>query len=46
MEMNSNHIKCLEIYGYFLKEVVNDDVEGNKILEKADYVSKSAMVNK
>lgn len=46
MEMNSNHIKCLEIYGNFLKEVVNDDAEGNKTLEKAEYVSKSAMVNK
>jgi hypothetical protein len=24
-EMNSNHIKCLELYGFFLKEIVNDD---------------------
>lgn len=46
MDMNPNHIKCLEIYGNFLKEVVNDETEGNKILEKAEYVSKSAMVNK
>lgn len=45
-EMNPNHIKCLEIYGNFLKEIVNDDIEGQRILEKADYVSKSAQVNK
>ena len=45
-EMNSNHIKCLEIYGNFLKEIVNDDIEGARILEKADYVSKANNVNK
>lgn len=44
--MNSNHIKCLRIYGYFLKEIVNDESEANRILEKEDYVSKSANVNK
>ncbi len=44
--MNPNHIRCLEIYGNFLKEIVNDDTEGGRILEKADYVGKSAMVNK
>lgn len=24
-EMNPNHIKCLEMYGNFLKEIVNDE---------------------
>ena len=33
-EMNQNHIRCLEIYGNFLKEIVNDDSEGQRILEK------------
>jgi PAS domain S-box-containing protein len=45
-EMNANHIRCLQIYGNFLKDIVNDDVEGQRILEKADYVDKSSMVNK
>ena len=33
-EMNQNNIKCLEIYGYYLKDIVNDDSEGQRILEK------------
>ena len=33
-EMNPNHIKCLTIYGNFLKDIVNDDIEGQRILEK------------
>ena len=44
--MNPNHIKCLDIYGNFMKEIVNDDGESQKILEKAEYVKKSAQVNK
>lgn len=44
--MNPNHIKCLEIYGNFLKDIVNDEIEGQRVLEKADYVGKSSMVNK
>jgi hypothetical protein len=38
IDMNPNHIKCLEIYGNFLKEIVNDGVEGDRILDKAIYV--------
>lgn len=34
------------IYGNFLKEVVNDEVESIEHLEKAAYVSKSSVVNK
>ena len=45
-EMNPNHINCLEIYGYFLKEIFNDDVEGQRILDKADYILKSTFINK
>ena len=45
-DMNPNHIKCLEIYGNFLKEIVNDDVEGQRILEKAEYIGKSTVMNK
>ena len=45
-EMNPNNIKCLQIYGNFLKDIVNDDTEGQRILEKAEYVDKSSMVNK
>ncbi|CAD8089671.1 unnamed protein product [Paramecium primaurelia] len=45
-EMNQNHIKCLQVYGNFLKDIVNDDVEGQRILEKAEYIQKSTAVNK
>lgn len=45
-EINPNHIKMLQIYGNYLKDVMNDDVEGQRTLEKADYVEKSAAVNK
>ena len=34
------------MYGNFLREIVNDDVEGGRILEKADYVGKSTVLNK
>jgi PAS domain S-box-containing protein len=39
-EINPNHQKCLELYGKFLKEVVNDDTSGQRILEKAEKVSR------
>lgn len=36
-EMNPNHVRCLDIYGNYLKDIVNDDVEGQRILEKLNY---------
>lgn len=33
-ELNPNNIKMLQIYGNFLKDIVNDDLEGQRILEK------------
>lgn len=45
-EMNPNHIICLELFGNFLIEIVNDEPEGNKIIEKADYINKSNQANK
>ena len=24
-DMNPNHIKCLEMYGFFLRDIVNED---------------------
>lgn len=45
-DINPNHIKMLQSYGNFLKNIVNDDVEGQRVLEKADYVVKSSVVNK
>lgn len=45
-DINPNHIKMLQSYGHFLKNIVNDDVEGQRVLEKADYVVKSSVVNK
>jgi hypothetical protein len=34
IEINTNHIKMLQIYGNFLKFIVNDDIEGQRIIEK------------
>lgn len=45
-DINPNHIRTLESYGHFLKDIVNDDLEGQKLLEKAAYVVKSSAVNK
>ena len=45
-DINPNHIKMLQIYGNYLKDIVNDDVEGQRTLEKAEYVDKSSAVNK
>ncbi|KAL4478284.1 hypothetical protein ABPG72_016596 [Tetrahymena utriculariae] len=45
-DIYSNHIKCLEIYGYFLKDIVNDDIEGEKILDNVKYAKNSQSVNK
>jgi PAS domain S-box-containing protein len=39
-DINSNHHKCLDLFGRFLKEVVNDDINGQRIIEKAQKVSK------
>ena len=40
-QMNPNHIKCLDIYGNFLKLIVNDDAEGTKIIEKCEYIQRT-----
>ena len=45
-DINPNHIKMLQIYGNYLKDIVNDEVEGQRTLEKAEYVDKSSAVNK
>jgi len=44
--MNPNNIKCLTIYGNYLKDIVNDNQEGARLLEKADYVERSNQANK
>ncbi|KAL4466115.1 hypothetical protein ABPG74_004352 [Tetrahymena malaccensis] len=45
-EINSNHIKSLMIYGNYLKEIVNDEQDGNRLLEKAQYIERSNQANK
>ena len=45
-EINPNHIKCLSLYGNFLKHITGDEQEGLRIIEKANYIDKSSMVNK
>lgn len=38
--INSNNIKTLKIYGNYLKDIVNDEIEGAKLLDKSDYIQK------
>ena len=45
-EINSNNIRSLQMYGNFLKDVIHDESSGAKLLEKADYIIKSSLVNK
>ncbi|EGR33954.1 PAS domain S-box family protein, partial [Ichthyophthirius multifiliis] len=45
-EMNQNNIKILNCYYFFLKEIVNNNTEGNRILEKIEYVQKNSQINK
>lgn len=34
LELNPNHVKLLVLYGDFVKHILNDNVEGQRILEK------------
>ncbi|KAL4485750.1 hypothetical protein ABPG72_012290 [Tetrahymena utriculariae] len=45
-EINSNHIKTLLIYGHYLKEIVNDEQDGSRLLEKAQYIQRGNQANK
>lgn len=36
IKINSIHLKTLEIYGNFLTHVVNNDIEGTRIIDKSD----------
>ena len=44
--INSNHVRMLKIYGNFLKDVVNDENEGQRILDRAEQVDKSSVANR
>ena len=44
--INPNHLKMLKIYGNFLKDVVNDESESQRIMEKAEQIDKSSAVNR
>ena len=37
-DSNQNHVRCLDIYGSFLKDIVNDEAEGQRYLEKYKYL--------
>lgn len=40
------HLKSLEIFGNFLLHVVNNDIEGSRILDKAEGIAKNLEINK
>jgi len=44
-KINSNQIKMLQMYGYYLRDIINDEIEGQLVLEKSDYVTKSNILN-
>ena len=41
-EINSLHQRCLGVYGRFLKEVVNDEITGQKILDRGEKIQRQA----
>ncbi len=43
-ELNANQVKLLTMYGFYLKDIVNDDLQGDKILEKSLQVAKNNKV--
>lgn len=45
-EINNNHTRMLKIYGNFLRNIVNDDAEGRKLIERAEYIEKTSLANK
>lgn len=40
-KINPNHIKLLEIYGYFLKDVIYNESEGLRLIEKSEQLKNS-----
>ncbi|CAD8137448.1 unnamed protein product [Paramecium pentaurelia] len=46
IKINSIHLKTLEIYGNFLTHVVNNDIEGTRIIDKSDQISKNLEINR
>ncbi|EGR31213.1 PAS domain S-box family protein, partial [Ichthyophthirius multifiliis] len=45
-QIDSNNIKCIEVYGNFLLNVINDEVEGQKLIEKLEVIQKNNQQNK
>ena len=45
-ELNPNNVKGLQLYGNFLRLVLNDESEGKDILERATNINRSTLVNK
>jgi len=44
--MGVSNIKVLELYGAFLKDVVHNDAEAKRVLEKIEFMNKSEFSNK
>jgi len=45
-EINSNNLKMLNMYGNFLKDIMNETFESQRILEKASYIAGTINMNK
>jgi PAS domain S-box-containing protein len=43
-EINPNHYKCLDLFGRFLKDISNDDTNGQRIIERAEKLQKTSGV--
>lgn len=39
--LNENNVKTMKIFGHFLQDIIFDDVESVKLLEKTDYILQS-----
>lgn len=46
LRINNNHLKTLEIFGNFLMHVVNNDIEGTRILDRAEQIARNLELNR
>jgi PAS domain S-box-containing protein len=42
-DLNPTHLRLLELYSSFLRDIVNDEIESPKILEKLAFITKNSL---
>lgn len=44
VQINPNNVRTMQIYGNFLREIINDDHQGKVLLDKAESIEKNANI--